>query len=132
LTSAGHDFTIRTEITSQPVTGVRKLATVENLEISECERCRRGMAQGALYMLRSGRGGDVVRCIRCSLMHWPTLSRSLKIAAIVGTVLVAINQGDVVFSGEVPTVLLWKAPLTFATPFIVSLWGAMGNARVGR
>ena len=90
------------------------------------------MAQGALYMLRTGGGGDVVRCIRCTFIHWPTLSRSLKIAAIVGSVLVAINQGDIVISGEIPTVLAWKAPLTYATPFFVSLWGAMSNARVGR
>ena len=71
-----------------------------------------------------------MRCIRCTLMHRPTLSRSLKIAAIVGSVLVAINQGDVVLSGELGTVLLWKAPLTYATPFVVSLWGAMANAKV--
>ena len=90
------------------------------------------MAQGALYMLRSGGHGDVVRCIRCTFRHWPTLSRSLKIAAVVGSVLLAINQGDILLSGEAPMVLLWKAPLTYATPFVVSLWGAMGNARVGR
>ena len=116
----------------QPVKGVRKLAAAEISEISECERCRREMARGALYMLRSGGGGDVVRCVRCTFMHWPTLSRSLKIAVIVGSVLVAINQGDVVLSGEVPTVMLWKAPLTYATPFVVSLWGAMANSRVER
>ena len=107
------------------------MANAQTSEISECDRCRRRMAQGALYMLRSG-GGDVVRCIRCTFKHWPTLSRSLKIAAIVGSVLVAINHGDVVISGEMPAVLLWKAPLTYTTPFVVSLWGVMSNARLGR
>mgnify|MGYP001106384385 CR=1 FL=1 len=82
-------------------------------------------------MLRSVGGGDALRCIRCTFMHWPTLSRSMKIAAIVGSVLVAINQGDIVLSGELATALLWKAPLTYATPFVVSLWGALANARVG-
>ena len=106
------------------------MATADILEISECERCRRTIA--SLYMLRGGGAGGVVRCIRCAFLHWPTLSRSLKIAAIVGSVLVAINQGDIVLSGEVSSALLWKAPLTFATPFAVSLWGAMANARVGR
>ena len=96
-------------------------------EISECERCRRSLV--ALYLLR-GAGGDILRCIRCTLMHRPTLGRSLKIAAIVGSVLVAINQGDVVLSAELDTALLWKAPLTYATPFVVSLWGAMANGRV--
>jgi hypothetical protein len=88
------------------------------------------MAQGRLYMLRGSGIGQVVRCIRCTFLHWPTLARSLKIAAVVGTVLVAINQGDVVLSGDASSALLWKAPLTYATPFAVSLWGAMANARL--
>ena len=90
------------------------------------------MSEGGLYMLRSGGAVGVLRCIRCTFLHWPTLSRSLKIAAIVGSLLVAINQGDVLLSGEASSALLWKAPLTYATPFAVSLWGAMANARVER
>ncbi|MDP6108382.1 MAG: nitrate/nitrite transporter NrtS [Candidatus Brocadiia bacterium] len=93
-------------------------------ETSECERCLQRLA--GLYLLRGG-GGDV---LRCTLMHRPTIGRSLKIAIIVGSVLIGINQGDVVLSGQLDKALLWKAPLTYATPFVVSLWGAMANARV--
>ncbi|MDP6512813.1 MAG: nitrate/nitrite transporter NrtS, partial [SAR202 cluster bacterium] len=55
--------------------------------------------------------------------------RSFKIALVVGTILIALNQGDVVVGGEFPAALLWKTPLTYATPFLVSLWGALAHAK---
>jgi hypothetical protein len=47
----------------------------------------------------------------------------------VGTVLVAINQGTVLFDGSASAALLWKAPLTYAVPFCVATWGALSNSR---
>jgi hypothetical protein len=59
------------------------------------------------------------------------LSRSALIALIVGTVLTAVNQGDVLFTGGVTAAtLLWKVPLTYAVPFAVATLGAMGAAKV--
>jgi hypothetical protein len=58
------------------------------------------------------------------------LSRSALIALIVGTVLTAVNQGDLLFAGDVTVALLWKIPLTYAVPFAVATLGAMGAARV--
>jgi hypothetical protein len=58
------------------------------------------------------------------------VSRSALIALIVGTVLTAINQGDLLFGGDVTVALLWKVPLTYAVPFAVATLGAMGAAKV--
>jgi hypothetical protein len=57
------------------------------------------------------------------------LRRSLLTAAVVGTVLVAINQGTVIVEGRFPDDLLWKVPLTYAVPFCVASWGALINGR---
>ena len=54
--------------------------------------------------------------------------RSLLVAAVVGTVLNAINQGDLVLTGERPQWL--KVALTYAVPFFVSSYGACCAASV--
>jgi hypothetical protein len=63
------------------------------------------------------------------LRHGPLLKRSLGIAAVVGTVLLAINQGDVLLAPRWPASLLWKVPLTYLVPFLVATWGALLNSR---
>ena len=57
------------------------------------------------------------------------LSRSLVIALLVGTVLTAINQGNIIVQGHFPAVLVWKIPLTYCVPFCVATTGAILNAR---
>ena len=56
------------------------------------------------------------------------LRRSILTSAVVGTILVAINQGTVIVAGEGTTELAWKIPLTYCVPFLVASWGALGNA----
>lgn len=51
---------------------------------------------------------------------------------MVGTVLVAINQGDLLVTGVRDASMLWKIPLTYAVPFCVATWGALANSRVGQ
>jgi hypothetical protein len=62
------------------------------------------------------------------------LRRSSAVAAIVGTVLVGINQGDVIvhglWHGLWPASLLWKVPLTYAVPFAVATVGALLSSRI--
>jgi len=58
------------------------------------------------------------------------VSRSALIALIVGTVLTAVNQSDVLFTEGVTVTLLWKVPLTYAVPFAVATLAAMGAAKV--
>ncbi|MEL6386412.1 MAG: nitrate/nitrite transporter NrtS [Pseudomonadota bacterium] len=49
-----------------------------------------------------------------------TVSRALRVAAIVGTILVAINQGDLILSGVAPPI--WKLVLTYCVPYSVSTY----------
>jgi hypothetical protein len=58
------------------------------------------------------------------------LKRSLLTAAVVGTVLTAINQGNVILRGDFPHDLYWKLPLTYCVPFLVATWGALVNTRI--
>jgi hypothetical protein len=61
--------------------------------------------------------------------HPPLVRRSAIIALIVGTVLLAINQGDVLLAGRWDAALAWNAPLTYVVPFIVATWGALLSSR---
>jgi hypothetical protein len=63
--------------------------------------------------------------------HPPLVRRSAAIALIVGSVLLAINQGDALLAGRWDAALAWKAPLTYLVPFIVATWGALLNSRNG-
>lgn len=63
------------------------------------------------------------------LPHWfrcitpGMLKRSLRVAAIVGTTLNLINQGDVLFGSAKLNVL--KLMLTYSVPFCVATYGAV-------
>ena len=55
---------------------------------------------------------------------WASVRRSLIIAVIVGSVIIAVNQTDVILSGDLTTTLLLKILITPCVPFFVSLYGA--------
>ncbi|HEV8573650.1 MAG TPA: nitrate/nitrite transporter NrtS [Dehalococcoidia bacterium] len=63
------------------------------------------------------------------MTHGPLMRRSLIVAIIVGTILTAINQGNILLGGEFPPSLYWKIPLTYAVPYCVATTGAMLNGR---
>jgi len=48
---------------------------------------------------------------------------SLAVAAVVGTVLNLINQGDAAANGH--ELVLWKILLTYCVPYCVSTYGAV-------
>lgn len=57
------------------------------------------------------------------LFHWfrrETVVRALKVAAVVGPILTAINQYDVLLSLDFSPRLLLKIALTFLVPYSVS------------
>jgi len=62
-------------------------------------------------------------------MRVSLLRRSLLTALVVGTVLTAINQGNIIVDGQFPAGLYWKIPLTYSVPFLVATWGALVNSR---
>ncbi|MGB5245672.1 MAG: nitrate/nitrite transporter NrtS [Woeseia sp.] len=51
--------------------------------------------------------------------------RSTKVSMLVGTVLVAINQGDLLLSGVMNTELFWKIPMTYCVPYAVSTYASV-------
>jgi hypothetical protein len=51
--------------------------------------------------------------------------RGLRISGVVGTALVAVNQGDLILSGVMPTELAWKIPLTYLVPYLVSTYACV-------
>lgn len=95
-----------------------------------CARCQSDL-RGTVYEMRAAVGTSV-RCLRCALMYGPMLARSLVICLIVGTILTAINQGNLIAQGDFPLALAWKVPLTYSVPFCVATCGAILNARSKR
>lgn len=62
--------------------------------------------------LRVAMRGDVVR-------------RGLNVGFIVGTMLTAINQGDLILAGDLTAAAAWKIPLTYLVPYCVSTYAGV-------
>jgi hypothetical protein len=54
------------------------------------------------------------------------LARAMRVALIVGTILVAINQGDGLLRGPLRLGLIARMGLTFVVPFLVSMYSMLG------
>jgi len=52
------------------------------------------------------------------------------VALVVGTILVAINQSDVVLSGHLTALVVAKIGLTYLVPFSVSTYSALTANRL--
>ncbi|MGE3601664.1 MAG: hypothetical protein AB7N70_39690 [Dehalococcoidia bacterium] len=61
----------------------------------------------------------------CSARRPAVLRRCLIVAAVVGTVLTAVNLGDVIWQGAVDLRVALKIVANFLVPFVVSNLGAM-------
>lgn len=61
-----------------------------------------------------------------------TLRRTLTIAAIVGVVLSAVNQGSVILGGDATLVTWIRVVTNFVVPFCVSNAGLLSATRVAR
>jgi hypothetical protein len=63
----------------------------------------------------------------------PHLQRTVTIALIVGTILFAINQLDVVIRGDATTTIVWaKVAITYLVPFAVANAGILIASRANR
>ncbi len=58
-----------------------------------------------------------------------TPKKAVFTALVVGTILTAINHGDVILSGLAPPP--WKVMLTYCVPYCVAAWGRRSRANVG-
>jgi hypothetical protein len=63
------------------------------------------------------------------VVYRPHLRRTVAIALVVGSVLFAINQLDVVLRGDATTLVWVKVVITFFVPFVVSNAGALVASR---
>ena len=93
-----------------------------------CSACRRHEREGGGFRLQTPHG-PATKCFACAVRYPPLVRRSAIIALIVGSVLVAINHGDVLVTGRWHPAFVWKAPLTYLVPFVVATWGALLNSR---
>lgn len=67
-------------------------------------------------------------CLRIAIRRDVVL-RGLKVAAIVGTILVAINQGDLILTGRLDATAAWKISLTYLVPYCVATYGGVSAIR---
>ena len=56
-----------------------------------------------------------------------TPKKAILTALVVGTLLTAINHGDLILSGLAPPA--WKVLLTYCVPYCVTTWGATTGKR---
>ena len=56
-----------------------------------------------------------------------TPRKAFLTALVVGTILTAINHGDVILAGNMPPLL--KVALTYCVPYCVTTWGAIMGKR---
>ncbi|MEM8983946.1 MAG: nitrate/nitrite transporter NrtS [Pseudomonadota bacterium] len=54
--------------------------------------------------------------------------RSSHVCLIVGTVLTLINNGDALLSGALQMQHVWKIPLTYCVPYLVSTYASVQAA----
>lgn len=57
------------------------------------------------------------------------IRRGLKYSLVVGTILIAINYGDVILDGELRASHYLKMLLTVTVPFVVSVLSSVGAIR---
>ena len=60
------------------------------------------------------------------------VARALRVALVVGVVLIAINQGDVIVSGDIDARTALKIALTPLVPYLVSTFSSVAAIRAAR
>ena len=86
--------------------------------------CACGHAAARRFRFAAG-PAPVEKCLRHAAVHRPLLRNAVATALVVGTILTAINQGNVLLDGRFPAELWWKIPLTYSVPYMVSTWAAL-------
>jgi hypothetical protein len=66
---------------------------------------------------------------RMTIICGPHLRQTIRAALVVGTVLFAINQLDVVLTGKATWVTWLKVMLTYLVPFLVANYGLLVAGR---
>lgn len=94
--------------------------------------CERGAHAPARFRLEGEDGAAIRLCLRHAVTAPRIVRTALPIAALVGTILTAINQGDQLVSGSLSAAMLWKIPLTYCVPYCVATVSALRVAQLRR
>ena len=84
----------------------------------------------ARYQFASGINEPEVRCGWHALVYRRVCRRAIGVALVVGTILAAINQSDVLLNGHLTAVVAAKIALTYLVPFSVSTYSALAANRL--
>ncbi len=71
-----------------------------------------------------------LRCWRHAVFYGPVVRRSRDVALIVGTIVVLVNQLDVVLSGKVTVPVVLKIALAYLIPYLVATYSALDSNRL--
>lgn len=70
------------------------------------------------------------------MVNWVALAvrrdvvlRGVRVAGLVGTILVAINHGDNLLAGNLDLAAVWKMALTYVVPYCVSTYASVAALR---
>jgi hypothetical protein len=86
------------------------------------------MGHGAEAKYRFPGAAPADKCLRHALVHRRVVRTGLLTAAVVGTVLTLINQGNLMVSGDWRADMAWKVPMTYCVPYGVVTWSALRTA----
>ena len=89
-----------------------------------------GCCGTARYQFGSRAQAPEVRCRWHALVYQPVCGRAIRVALVVGTILVGINQSDVLLGGHLTALVAAKIGLTYLVPFSVSTYSALAANRL--
>ena len=93
--------------------------------------CAGGHPAKMLFRFSTGATG-MEKCLRHAVLHPPAFRNAIATALVVGSLLTAINQGNVLLNGHFPSDLRWKIPLTYTVPYLVSTWAVLRISLIRR
>ena len=89
-----------------------------------------GCANSALYQFAARVDAPQTRCLRHALGYPPVRDRAIRVALLVGSILLVINQADVGLSGQLSALVVAKIGLTYLVPYSVSTYSALTANRL--
>lgn len=78
------------------------------------------------------RGWNAARTLWREARDPAVVRRALRYAAVVGAILIAVNQGDAILAGRIGPPELAKMALTVTVPYLVSTFSSVGALRTLR
>jgi hypothetical protein len=114
----------RQEIRALDITGTSSYEGAHETRVPGCRHPHRARP----YRFR--RDVDDPLCLTCAILYRPVLRRAIYVSLVVGTILTAINQGDVLLAGALTPIVAAKILLTYLVPYSVSTFSALSANRV--